>query len=119
MGSMSRYTVLGLSILVISGMFVFFTDIDNLDYDYTGIVSDVRESENGFTFHLHTSGRDDIRCFSTIEPVELGYYAIIGDFSDDGNILFVSVMRNLDVEPLRSTSSVASIISMSFKSMKN
>lgn len=99
MSSMSRYTVLGISIIMVAGIFVFFTDTDNLDFDYTGIVSDVKEGSSGYTFHLNMSNGESIRCFSTEEPVDLGYYAVIGDFSDDGNILFTKVLRNLDTDP--------------------
>ena len=91
-----RYVILGLSVVLISMVFVHFSDEENIEYDYTGIVSDVREGENGFTFHLHTSGRVDIRCFSEERPAELGYYAVKGDMSDDGGILFVSAMMDLD-----------------------
>ena len=100
MNGISRYTVLGVSVLLIAGVFLFFSDTDNIGYDHTGIVSDVRESTNGYTFHLHDSDRNDIRCFSYEEPVEMGYYAVSGEFSDDGNIFFVSTLRSLDIEPL-------------------
>lgn len=99
MGKSGRYVFLAISVMVIACVFVFFSDPDNIEYEYTGIVSDVSESSSGFTFHLHTSSQEDIRCFSYDEPVGLGYYAISGEFSDDGNIFFVSVLRNLDIDP--------------------
>ena len=96
MSTLSRYSVLGLSIILIAGSFVILSDPDSVSYDHTGIVSNVSESTNGFTFHLHTSDRTDIRCFSYDRPSELGYYAVSGDMSDDGNIFFVSVLQCLD-----------------------
>lgn len=99
MGRSNRYAILGISIVVIAGIFVFFTDPNNIRYDHTGIVSDVDDSEKGYTFHLHDAHGNDIRCFSYERPVELGYYAVSGELSDDGNIFFVSVLRNLDVDP--------------------
>lgn len=101
MGRSGRYTLLGLSVVAVACVFVFFSDPDNIDYDYTGIISDVSESTSGFTFHLHTAAREDIRCFSYEEPLELGYYAVSGEFSNDGNIFFTSTIRNLDIDPFR------------------
>ena len=93
----SRYTVLGLSVVLIIGSFVLLSDPDSVSYDYRGIVSDVSESTNGFVFHIHTPDQEDIRCFSYERPVELGFYAVSGEISDDGNIFFVSYLYNLDV----------------------
>ena len=90
-----RYAVLGLSVILVMTVFVFFSDEDNIEYDYSGIVSDIRRGENGFTFTLNTDGCE-IRCFSRIEPSYLGYYAVSGVFSDDGSIFFVSDMKDLD-----------------------
>lgn len=94
----SRYTAIGLSVLFIAGMFVFFSNEDNIEYEISGIVSDVRISPNGYTFIIVTAAGDEIKCFSYEEPVYLGHYAISGEFSQDGNIFFVSVLRNLDIE---------------------
>ncbi len=90
-----RYAVLGLSMILVMTVFVFFSDEDNIEYDYSGIVSDIRRGENGFTFTLNTDGCE-IRCFSRNEPSYLGYYAVSGVFSDDGSIFFVSDMKDLD-----------------------
>lgn len=90
-----RYAVLGLSVILVMTVFVFFSDEDNIEYDYSGIVSDIRRGENGFTFTLNTDGCE-IRCFFRNEPSYLGYYAVSGVFSDDGSIFFVSDMKDLD-----------------------
>ncbi len=97
MAVVNRYIVLGFSLVLILGSFVVLFDPDSVSYDYTGIVSDVKESTNGYVFQMHTSDHEDIRCFSYEKPKELGYYAISGEMSDDGNIFFVSYLYNLDV----------------------
>lgn len=100
MSRSSRYSVLGLAVVLVTGTFVVFSDEDLVGYEYTGIVSDIREGENGFTFTLSGPDGSGMRCFSREEPSDLGYYAVSGEFSDDGNIFFVSSLRNLDIEPL-------------------
>lgn len=100
MTKISGYTVLGLSVILIAGMFLFFSDEDNIEYELSGIVSDVNTSTNGYTFTIVTATGDEIRCFSYEMPKIMGHYALSGEFSQDGNIFFVSVLRNLDIEPL-------------------
>lgn len=91
-----RYYVLGLSIILVVGIILVFSDNRMTEFDHTGIAFDVRESRNGFTFSLDTS-EDVIRCFSKVRPSDLGYYGVSGSMSDDGNILFVSHMESMDV----------------------
>lgn len=93
--SAQRYYVLGLSVIIVVGMMVVFSDGNMAEYDYTGIVHDTSSSENGFTFYLDTADTT-VRCFSRERPLELGYYAVAGTESDDGSIFFVSVMKCLD-----------------------
>ncbi len=98
---MNRYAVLGIAVIMVTGTFLLFSDYNGPGaYDYTGIVSDVHESTSGFVFVLNPDG-PGFRCFSYEEPVDLGYYAVSGEFSDDGNIFFVSSIRNLDIEPFQ------------------
>lgn len=95
MAGTSKYTVLGVSLILISILFVFFSDSDNLEYDYSGIVSDISKSDNGYTFDLHIPG-DVFRCFYENEPENLGHYSVIGEFSNDGDMYFIETMKNLD-----------------------
>lgn len=95
MAGTRKYIVLGVSVILITVFFVFFSDSDNLEYDYTGIVSDISEGDNGYTFDLHVSG-DVFRCFYENEPENMGHYSVIGEFSNDGNIFFIDRMKNLD-----------------------
>ena len=96
MVAVNRYAVLGLSLVLIFGSYVLLSDPDSVSYDFSGIVSDVKESDNGYVFHLHTSDQENIKCFSEERPSELGYYAVSGEMSDDGGIFFVSFLHSLD-----------------------
>lgn len=90
-----RYAVLGFAVVLLVLFFCMGSDDDLLSPEHTGIVVDVNEGDNGFTFILET--RDsDIRCFSSDVPMELGYYEVIGDFSKDGRIFFVEQLIYLD-----------------------
>lgn len=90
-----KYATIGLAVILMVMMFAFYSDSDNLDPEYTGIVSDIREGSNGFTFQLNTVD-DSFRCYSSSCPEHLGYYGVIGSFSDDDTIFFVSTLIPLD-----------------------
>lgn len=64
------------------------------DPDDIGIVSDIKESDSGFTFEF--IGEDGTyRCFSKERPYAGSVYEIKGRMSDDGTICFVSSMKLL------------------------
>lgn len=90
-----KYYFIGVSVILVVGIMFVFSDGRLAEYDYTGIVHSVSESENGFTFYLDTSN-GTIRCFFRNSPVELGWYAVAGSLSDDGSMFFVSYMQCLD-----------------------
>ena len=46
MVAVNRYAVLGLSLVLIFGSYVLLSDPDSVSYDFSGIVSDVKESDN-------------------------------------------------------------------------
>ncbi len=93
--SIRKYIVLGLSMILVVSSFLFLSDDKNLESDYTGIVSDINQSSNGYIFILNTED-SKIKCFYTISPEYLKYYGIIGDFSDDRSIFFVERMILLE-----------------------
>ena len=82
--------------MILVGSFLVFSDEDIVEYDITGIVHDIRETTNGFTFTIDTSNGDSKKCFSREMPRELGYYGICGNYSDDGTIFFISHMFCFD-----------------------
>ena len=93
---LKMYAVLGLSVIAAMALFVSFEWDDPSDYDISGIAHDVKVTENGYIFELFTFHGDDIRCFSREEITELGHYAVSGDMSSDGSLLFISVLGDLD-----------------------
>lgn len=90
-----KYATIGLAVILMVMMFAFYSDSDNLDPEYTGIVSDIKKGSNGFTFRLNTVD-ESFRCYSSSCPEHLGYYGVIGSFSDDDTIFFVSTLIPLD-----------------------
>ena len=85
-----------MAVVVLAGLFLVFSDDDMMEFDHTGIVHDISASSSGYTFQIDMSDGSSMKCFSRSEPVELGYYGIIGNLSDDGSIFFVSNIVSLD-----------------------
>ncbi len=73
----------------------YYSDEDNIEYDYDGIVHSISQSKNGFTFTFDTDDRS-FRCYHSESPVDLGHYRIKGTFSDDGNIFFIEFIKLMD-----------------------
>lgn len=94
--SVRRYAAVGAAVIVVALTLVTFSgDSFRDDPDVTGIVCDIRESTNGFTFTLITHD-GEVRCFSQDRPVELSYVGVSGSYSDDGGILFVERLTDLE-----------------------
>ena len=102
----SKYTILGLSALIVFALFLTFDWNNTSEYDYTGIVFDVKETNNGCTFSMSIYNGYTFKCFSREIPEDLGYYAIEGDTSSDGGIFFVSHMKCLDMGVLNNSSKI-------------
>ncbi len=101
--SSKRYAAVGLAIVLVAVLFITFSeDEGDEDYDMTGIVHDIRGSTNGFTFYIDTID-SQIRCFSRLSPVDLGYYGLKGSFSEDGSIFFVEMLTSLEGHNYRSS----------------
>ena len=93
---MKRYVVAGFAVILVTlTMSVFVDGEDRLEPDYTGVVSDISKSTNGYVFFLNTYD-DVIRCYCSSRPSDLGYYGVTGSLSDDGNIFFVSFLISLE-----------------------
>ncbi len=82
-------------ILLVLCFVIFSNDVMKMTPEYTGIVSEIYEGDNGYTFTFSTID-DEFRCFSEECPEEYGYYGIIGDFSNDSTIFFVNELMDLD-----------------------
>ena len=95
MFSINKYVLTAIVTLLISFTFVQFSDINGINYDHSGIVHDVNQSNKGYTFYIETT-KGDIRCYNSEEPFEYGYYRIKGNYSEDGTMFFVESMKLLD-----------------------
>ena len=97
---MNKYLVLSVAVLAVILMFAAFEGNPFDDYDYTGIVYDVRTSSSGYVFYLDSSEGESFKCFFRDEVSELGHYGVSGSFSDDGSIFFVGSADCLDARRL-------------------
>ena len=96
--SAHRYAALGMAVVLVVLTLVLFSDESmQEDLDMTGIVSDIREGANGYTFTLNTYD-GSVRCFFRERP-DLSYCGVSGTFSDDGSILFVDRLVQLERSP--------------------
>ena len=84
-----RYVALGVAVVLVASVFVVFSDSASIEADISGIVRDVKSGSGGCTFYLETEG-SSIRCYSTDVPEEMSHYGVIGSFSQDRTIFFVS-----------------------------
>jgi len=94
--SIKTYTLIALAVLSFILIFAYFSDERNMDYQFTGVIHDVKTSTNGFIFYIDTVD-ESIRCYSSERPDDLGYYAVRGSFSDDRGIFFVERMSDIDI----------------------
>jgi len=77
-------------ILVIIAMCLLAAPAETENESITGIVTDVRPSDNGNVFFVTDSFGESVKCF-TSSPISVGDVCTVsGSFSDDGGILFVS-----------------------------
>jgi hypothetical protein len=97
---MNKYLVLSVSVLAVAALIVVFEDNPFEDYDYTGIVHEVKPTSSGFVFLFDASTGESFKCYSSKEVSELGYYGVSGEFSDDGSIFFTNGVKLLDVRRL-------------------
>lgn len=89
---MNKYSIIAISTILVLGMFMTFSseDINSDNYDYSGLVSGIEKSSKGYTFDFMTNDQS-IRCYYSEKPSET-YYNINGEFSEDGEIFFISSM---------------------------
>ncbi|MDO5861953.1 MAG: hypothetical protein Q4Q58_04080 [Thermoplasmata archaeon] len=94
--SVGKYPIAAFAVFLVALTIVMFADAESsVDPDYTGVVSDISESTNGYIFYI-TTYQEKMRCYSSQCPVDHGYYGITGSFSSDGSIFFVKTMRLLE-----------------------
>jgi len=92
---MDKYSLVAVSTILVIALFLTFSSVqaEEEEFDYSGMVTDINKSPKGYTFNLNA---DDgtIRCYSENKPNE-SFYKIKGEFSEDGNIFFVSSMTQI------------------------
>lgn len=91
MSKIDRYVLLCVSISVVILVITFFSPEDENE-ETIGIVYEVKETQNGYTFFFADDNGDKRKCFNRVEPIEYEIYSIKGTFSDDRSMFFVSSM---------------------------
>ena len=91
----NKYVLTATVTLLVALTFFQFTVLNDMDYDHSGIVHNVNQSNKGYTFYIETT-EGDIRCYNSEEPFEYGHYGIKGNYSEDGTMFFVESMYLLD-----------------------
>lgn len=77
---------------------VVFSDDDTENEETVGVVFDIKETKNGYTFIFEDHDSKRTKCFFRTMPKEGVVYVMNGTMSDDNTILFVSSMTSLHSE---------------------
>ena len=76
---------------------VVMTTFFNLPIDdhveMVGFADDISESRSGFVFYIHLENGDEIKAFCKEKPDD-SIHSFSGSYSDDGNIFFVSSIKD-------------------------
>jgi hypothetical protein len=92
------YLCVAVVLIILSTLF-FQSDTEDNGSDSTGIlgvVYDIRTSAKGYTFSFEDTEGKTIRCFSYDEPANNVVYAIKGETSYDGSMLFIRSMQRVN-----------------------
>ncbi|MDR1690245.1 MAG: hypothetical protein LBR42_00185 [Candidatus Methanoplasma sp.] len=96
---LDRYSLLCISVSLMIMMTILMSSDDLSDEEgILGIAYDVRETQNGYTFHFDDAAGDTKRCFSRVEPNEYDVYLIEGIMSEDGGMFFISSLELIQSE---------------------
>ena len=93
-----KYFIICISTVLIFALAWSTLNVEEENEDIKGIVFDVHRSEKGFVFTLESSEGICRKCFFNEEPKNLMAYSVSGNFSENGNILFVKKMMLLEYE---------------------
>ncbi len=91
-----KYFIISVSVILIFILFWTSEKDEIHDDDIKGIVFDVKETKNGFTFFIETSDGKHEKCFFKECPEDLKSYSVRGTLSEDGTIIFVEKMIILE-----------------------
>lgn len=86
-----KYILLAIAVMLVIGL-VCLTETGSLENDdaITGIVSNVKETDNGNTFFLTDTSGKIMKCYSSNVVNDGDVCSVKGTMSDDGNIFFIS-----------------------------
>ena len=90
-----RYSLLCISVASIVLITVFVNQEEPQDDDMIGIVHDIKETQNGFTFVLDESSGTHLKCFSRVKPEDHSLCVVKGNISEDKTIFFVSSFQTI------------------------
>lgn len=85
-----KYILASLALILIIASVCIFIDDNDEDITTVGIISNVKETENGNTFILTDSKGISIRCFFNMSVKDGMICSVTGSFSKDGTMFFVS-----------------------------
>jgi len=88
-----RYVLAGIALILFMAVVCVTVPQSDTDDPISGIVSDVKITENGNTFTLTDTKGQEIRCFYRGAVTDGDVCTISGTYSDDGNIFFISKMQ--------------------------
>lgn len=88
-----RYSLIALAVISIIAV-ICIADAGETEQDgsVTGVVENVRTTSGGNTFDLTDPKGDTIKCFSSETVNEGDVRTVIGKYSQDGSIFFISRM---------------------------
>jgi len=87
-----KYALAAIAAILIVSV-VCLTDLvpePSLDIEVTGVVTDVKRTQNGFTFVITDASGTATKCFHPEGSAEGSVCTVSGRFSDDGSILFAN-----------------------------
>jgi len=90
---MDRYTLLAIIVIVLIVSISFVRLPGDDEIEIIGFADNISESKSGFIFYIHQDNGKDIRSFCSERP-DGSIHSFIGSYSDDGNIFFVSEIRD-------------------------
>jgi hypothetical protein len=79
---------------------VFVNQEEPQNDDVIGIIYEIKQTQNGFTFTLDESNGEKMKCFTRVEPAEYSICTVKGSLSDDRSIFFVSSMQPISQNEL-------------------
>jgi hypothetical protein len=88
-----RFVLAGLALILFMAVVCVTATGTETENSISGMISDVKETDNGNTFTFTDTKGNEMRCFYRGTVTNGDVCTISGTYSDDGNIFFISSMR--------------------------